>query len=207
MIVEVATAIELLEVIDDYDPGDGDGPGPCVHSYRGGMFLIGAHWKLDSVRAAFEQFGVSVSEDLRMTATGHWLACKDEAGWVYFAARKPSSDGVSDRATETTLEEALVKFAAVDRNEWLDKLILTGDEARAVSRALSRGSVEPTEDTLAEALERLVESWRNEADLAPVNIYSGRMEAVVLRTCANRLQTILLASSRGVSAENKGANG
>lgn len=53
--IGVDAAIERLQVVPDYDPGGGEGPGPCVHTFTGGPFLIGAHHRLNEVRADFER--------------------------------------------------------------------------------------------------------------------------------------------------------
>lgn len=68
-----------------------------------------------------------------------------------------------------TLARAMVKFDAVDRNEWLEKLILTGDEARAVAAALR--SLRDERDTLAKALRGV--------DAILDDFAAGRIEAFV----------------------------
>ena len=84
-LVNVEEAIEMLEVIPDYDPGDG--PKPCVHTFRGGSpFLLGAHWSLDDVRAAFQKYGVERAGENAM-ALGHGLAIIDETGPVFFETK------------------------------------------------------------------------------------------------------------------------
>lgn len=69
--LDPAAALARLKVVD-YDPGDG--PGPCVHSFAspGSGVLLGAHWHLDDVRAAFEAHGVEEAGP-NMAALGHGL--------------------------------------------------------------------------------------------------------------------------------------
>lgn len=56
----VDEAIDRLMVVEEYDCGNG--PEPCVHTFvEGGIGLLGAHWPLADVRAAFERWGVARS--------------------------------------------------------------------------------------------------------------------------------------------------
>ena len=82
--VPVDEAVERLAVIEDYDPGDG--PKPCVHTFRAGAMLIGAHWSVEKVREAFEEHGVEESGPT-MQSMGHGLAIVDDAGPVFFETK------------------------------------------------------------------------------------------------------------------------
>src|SRR4030095_15959153 len=85
--VPLDTALERLEVIPDYDPGGGEGPGPCVHTFRpAGLRLLGAHCRLAQVRAAIERYGVEESGP-EATRMGHALVLFDQKGPVFLAAR------------------------------------------------------------------------------------------------------------------------
>lgn len=71
--VPAEEALERLEVIPDYD--NGSGPGPCVHSFAAsGIGLLGAHWRLEEVRALFEREGVEQAGP-GMTGMRHGLVC------------------------------------------------------------------------------------------------------------------------------------
>lgn len=86
--VQVPTdeAMAMLAVIEDYDPGAG--PEPCVHSFRQAAFgLIGAHWPVEKVRAAFEEHGAELSGPL-MAGMGHGLALTDKTGVLFFATKE-----------------------------------------------------------------------------------------------------------------------
>lgn len=80
-------AIARLVVTPDYDPGGGGGPGPCVHTLRQSSFaLIGAHWRLDDVRALLERYGAEEAGE-QASARGHALCVCDDRGWLFLAAR------------------------------------------------------------------------------------------------------------------------
>ena len=80
--VPVDQAIERLAVIPDYDPGDG--PKPCVHTFRGGSgMMLGAHWSVAAARAVMERYGVKESGPMA-TAMRHGLVVTDDTGPVFF---------------------------------------------------------------------------------------------------------------------------
>lgn len=79
--VPVDEAISRLAVVEDYDPGDG--PQSCVHTFRAGGILVGAHWPVSKVREAFEKWGASESGPV-MQGMSHGLAIVDDVGPVFF---------------------------------------------------------------------------------------------------------------------------
>lgn len=82
-------AVAMLVVVEDYDPGGTEGPGPCVHTFREAPFgMIGAHWRVDAARAAFEKFGAQLAGPAA-TEAGHGVVITDERGPVFFEARGP----------------------------------------------------------------------------------------------------------------------
>lgn len=78
-------AIERLDVIEDYDSGGG--PEPSVHTFRFKTMMLGAHWSLDSVRRAFEQYEVVESPEF-LRDIGHGLMIVDDVGPVAFATTR-----------------------------------------------------------------------------------------------------------------------
>lgn len=89
--VPVEDALQCLDVIPDYDPGDG--PKPCVHTLAESSFgLLGAHWDLDSVREFFERHGVEKSGQ-QATATGHGLVAVDreQRRTIFFATKQAAA--------------------------------------------------------------------------------------------------------------------
>jgi hypothetical protein len=82
--VPVDEAISRLAVIEDYDAGNG--PEPCVHTFRASMMLLGAHWSVVDARKAFETYGVEESGP-SMQSMGHGLAIVDDDGPVFFETR------------------------------------------------------------------------------------------------------------------------
>lgn len=71
--VPLETAIEMLDVIPDYDPGGEGGPGPCVHDFLTSSFgLLGAHMRLDEAVALMREHGVEEAGPT-MTAMRHGL--------------------------------------------------------------------------------------------------------------------------------------
>lgn|GEM_PF-2002075 len=83
--VSVEDALSRLAVIADYD--DGNGPRPCVHTFRqSAAGLLGAHWGLDAIRAAMEKHGVSESGP---SASGmhHGLVVIDETSPVFLETK------------------------------------------------------------------------------------------------------------------------
>lgn len=92
--VPVEQAIERLVVIPDYDPGDG--PQPCVHTFRSSpVGLLGAHWSVESARAAMEEFGVEEAGE-QASAMDHRLVVIDKTGPVFFEAREAPDRGLRD---------------------------------------------------------------------------------------------------------------
>ena len=84
--VPVDEAIDLLDIIPDYDPGDG--PKPCVHTFaESGFGLLGAHWSLDDLRTLFETYGVERAGDAA-TAMGHGLVVLRPSRGPLFIATK-----------------------------------------------------------------------------------------------------------------------
>lgn len=84
--VSVEDAMARLDVIPDYDPGDG--PQPCVHTFAQAAFgLLGAHWDLPSVYAWFVAHGVEESGETA-TAMGHGLVSMGDGRTLFFATRK-----------------------------------------------------------------------------------------------------------------------
>lgn len=80
--VPVDEAVARLDVTEDYDCGNG--PEPCVHTFRETAFgLLGAHWSVEEARAMMEKHGV---EESGPAATGmnHGLVVIDENGPVFF---------------------------------------------------------------------------------------------------------------------------
>ena len=78
-------AVERLAVIEGYDPGDG--PQPCVHTFRVGMMMLGAHWSVEDARAAFEEFGVKETDDSMMVGMNHRLVVRDKTSDVFFETK------------------------------------------------------------------------------------------------------------------------
>jgi hypothetical protein len=84
--VSLDDATKRLEVIPDYDPGDG--AGPCVHTFlSGGLGLLGAHWKLDKIRALIEEHGVEESGE-QAKAMRHGLVILRDGEPPLFLATK-----------------------------------------------------------------------------------------------------------------------
>ncbi len=83
----VEEAMQRLDVIDDYDPGDG--PKPCVHTLRspGVGMAIGAHWSLQNVRALMEKFGVAESGQ-NAEQMGHGLVVIDDVSPLFLATKR-----------------------------------------------------------------------------------------------------------------------
>lgn len=84
----VDEAMDRLVVIPGYDPGGG--PGSCVHTFVVAGMVIGAHWRLDEVREAFETHGVREAHSPMMSS--HGIVVTDEAKGrrVYFESKEPS---------------------------------------------------------------------------------------------------------------------
>lgn len=88
--VPIDEAMRRLDIIPDYDPGDG--PKPCVHTFVGGVIPVGAHWAVEDVRALFEEHGVEESGEMA-TAMGHGLVVVRPApsGPLFIATREPET--------------------------------------------------------------------------------------------------------------------
>lgn len=82
----VEEAVARLAVIEAYD--NGGGPAPCVHTFRVGALMLGAHWTVEQARAAFEEHGVAETTDPRMRALGHGLCIHDNTGPVFFETKR-----------------------------------------------------------------------------------------------------------------------
>ena len=80
-------ALERLEIEPDYDPGGG--PCPCVHTFLdGGTALLGAHWSLDDVKAAADDYGIEESGP-SATAMHHGLVIlTDNIGPLFLATKQ-----------------------------------------------------------------------------------------------------------------------
>lgn len=82
-------AIARLDVIPDYDPGDG--PKPCAHTLiESGIGLLGAHWSVDDLRALFDEHGVEEAGE-GATAMGHGLVVLRPDHGPLFIATKESA--------------------------------------------------------------------------------------------------------------------
>lgn len=90
--VSIEVALEMLEIIDDYDAGNG--PEQCVHTYRQGPagMMIGAHWSLEKVKAEIAERGIELSGPVA-AGMGHRLVLKDETGVVFIATKKEQPAG------------------------------------------------------------------------------------------------------------------
>lgn len=87
--VPVDDALERLDVIPDYDAGNG--PEPCVHTFaQSGFGLLGAHWDLSSAEAFMREWGVEEAGP-EAKASGHGLvvvACGERPRTIFFATRE-----------------------------------------------------------------------------------------------------------------------
>lgn len=84
----VEEAMARLVVVEDYDPGGEEGPGPCVHTFRESPFaMLGAHWRIADAKAAMEKYGVAEAGP-QATAAGHGVVVIDDNGPVFFEARR-----------------------------------------------------------------------------------------------------------------------
>ena len=83
-------ALEMLDIIPDYDQGDG--PEPHVHTMRTvGPVMLGAHWQLTEVEAAIDKYGIEETGE-QAKAINHGLVIIDDNGPL-FLATKAESDG------------------------------------------------------------------------------------------------------------------
>jgi hypothetical protein len=90
--VRIEDALDRLQVTPDYDPGGEGGPRPCVHSFRTGSgMMLGAHWDLERVRVAMEEFGCEEAGP-HMTAMHHGLVFIDKSGPVFLETKPRKAD-------------------------------------------------------------------------------------------------------------------
>lgn len=89
--VPLDEALARLDVIEDYDPGDG--PKPCVHTFVDAAFgLLGAHWSLEDLRELIEEHGVETSGEMA-TAMHHGLVVlRPSRGPLFLATKEMSAD-------------------------------------------------------------------------------------------------------------------
>lgn len=81
----VGEALALLEVVEGYDAGGG--PGRCVHTFvQGGFALVGAHWYLAEVEAAFRRWGARESGAMA-AGLGHGVCVVEGDRTVFFQTR------------------------------------------------------------------------------------------------------------------------
>lgn len=84
--VDLTDAVRRLEVIEDYDAGNG--PGACVHTFReSAIGLLGAHWYLDELKALMAEHGVEESGEAAK-ATGHGLVVIDNRRPLFIATKQ-----------------------------------------------------------------------------------------------------------------------
>lgn len=84
----VEEAMSRLVVVEDYDPGGTEGPGPCVHTFRETPFaMLGAHWRIADAKALMEKYGVEEAGP-QAAAAGHGVVVTDDRGPVFFEARQ-----------------------------------------------------------------------------------------------------------------------
>jgi hypothetical protein len=85
--VPIEDAVALLDVIPDYDCGNG--PEPCVHTFVDAPFgQLGAHWSLTDLRAQMERLGVERAGDMARKA-GHGLVVRRPGlGPLFIATRE-----------------------------------------------------------------------------------------------------------------------
>jgi hypothetical protein len=83
-------ALKRLDINPDYDQGDG--PQPHVHTIRqGGPMLVGANWTMDQVEKAIDKYGIEEAGE-EAEGMGHGLVLIDDAGPVFFATKKSTTD-------------------------------------------------------------------------------------------------------------------
>lgn len=78
-LIDADDALSLLVVQPEYDAGGG--PGPCVHTFRTGTLMLGAHWALEDVEAAMREHDVY---QLDPAVIDHGLYLVDVTGPVVF---------------------------------------------------------------------------------------------------------------------------
>jgi hypothetical protein len=98
-------AMKCLDVISDYDPGDG--PKPCVHTFaQSGLGLLGAHWSVTDLRALMEQHGVQQSGE-QASAMHHGLVViRPAPHGPLFIATKPWEPTSEEQQTLEAAAEA-----------------------------------------------------------------------------------------------------
>ena len=78
-------ALERLDIIPDYDQGNG--PEPHVHTFRqAGPALLGAHWTMEQVEQSIDQFGIEEAGDAA-NEMGHGLVIIDGTGPCFLATK------------------------------------------------------------------------------------------------------------------------
>lgn len=87
-VVSLDDALEMLEIIDDYDAG----PEQCVHTYVQGPagMVVGAHWSLEKVKAEIAEHGIELSGPI-MTTMSHGLVVGAEIKPVFLATKKAAA--------------------------------------------------------------------------------------------------------------------
>lgn len=89
-------AVERLVIQHDYDPGGGQGPTDCVHTFRdAGFGLIGAHMTVKEARVAFEKYGAQQAGP-SATETGHGIVIVDETGPLFFEAHPAQGEEIEE---------------------------------------------------------------------------------------------------------------
>lgn len=90
--VPIEEALDRLDVIPDYDAGSG--PAPCVHTFmQSAVGLLGAHWYLPTVKAAFERWGVEEAGDSASRMNHALVVIKDGKTPVFFATKAEGVPG------------------------------------------------------------------------------------------------------------------
>jgi hypothetical protein len=86
--VPVEDAMARLDVIPDYDAGNG--PEPCVHTFaQSQVGLLGAYWDLPSVEAFMRKHGVEKAGE-QATAMNHGLVVVGGGRTIFFATAPPA---------------------------------------------------------------------------------------------------------------------
>jgi hypothetical protein len=89
-IIDADEAIARLDVIPEYDAGNG--PGPCVHTFADAAFgLLGAHWYLDDLTEFMRRNVVQASGPMAV-GMGHALVVlsDERPGPLFLATREPA---------------------------------------------------------------------------------------------------------------------
>ena len=86
--ISIEEAMERLDIIPDYDQGDG--PEPHVHTLRqAGPALLGAHWQLTEIVAAAEKYGIEEA-GMKAEQLKHGLVIIDDNGPCFLATKGPA---------------------------------------------------------------------------------------------------------------------